>query len=380
MSQPRNLNSLIRNFAGLSGRHTFSLLHKHPHFTVAHIIGSPASAGIPFFETWTNKEAKLQAHHSALNYEPLPPPPHRPVHGETLPTPTTFETFLQLHTPSSIKYIISTVAPSLATHLETHLSSLGFTIITISPANRTPLNTFVLERSLPSSPLQIYASPNCVACGVTPVLSAIYANAGQDSINNITITTIQSLTGRGDSPYPSELCVGSMLPVGQLEETETYLQNELTGLFFSSSSTNSHSPNLDVRCYRGGALRGHMIDLRISLTPSSTLPDPTTLTSSTVISWLQSFDPLSSYHASARTSTYHITGSSPPILVSPSPNGVLQSSVVGMQVVVTNVSVTSSGCIRCTVIVDNLIKGAAGAAIQIMEYVEFQENLRPWKS
>jgi len=46
-------------------------------------------------------------------------------------------------------------------------------------------------------------------------------------ITGVTITTIQSLTGRGDSPYESSLCVGNMLPVGKLEETEKFIALEV---------------------------------------------------------------------------------------------------------------------------------------------------------
>ncbi|GMI01468.1 hypothetical protein TrVE_jg10747 [Triparma verrucosa] len=357
---------------GLSGRHTFSILHEHPSFTVKAIIGSEASANIPYIETWKKKESALESHHERLGYVSQPPPPHRPVHGENLPVPMTIQTFLQSFSPSTIRYVISTVAPSLG-HIESTLSSLNFTVITISPANRSPANTFVLEHKIPRSPLRVYASPNCVACGVAPVLSAICNNAApKQTVTHVTITTIQSLTGRGDSPYPSSLCINNILPVGQIEETETYLKSELSGLFSSSSSD---PPEFDVRCYRGGALRGHVIDLRVSL--SDQQPRQAKLTASTVVSWLESFDPLSSYHASASFSSFHFTGSSPPILVSPSPTGVLQSSVTGMQIVVSNVDVSDSGCIRCTIVVDNLMKGAAGAAVQIMEYVEFHDHLRP---
>lgn len=56
---------------GLSGRHVYSLLHTNPMFECVAIIGSPASAGKPYIQTWREKEAKLQKSHSALNYRPL---------------------------------------------------------------------------------------------------------------------------------------------------------------------------------------------------------------------------------------------------------------------------------------------------------------------
>ena len=155
--------------------------------------------------------------------------------------------------------MISTVAPSLG-HIEDAMVSLGYTLISISPHSRSPSNTFVLERNVPKSPLGAYKSPNCVACGLTPVLAAMFSNAGEGAVERLTVTTLQSLTGRGDSPYPSELCVGSTLPVGKVEETEGYLVSELAGMF---SAEEGSGPKVDVRCYRGGALRGHLIDLRV---------------------------------------------------------------------------------------------------------------------
>ena len=243
---------------------------------------------------------------------------------------------------------------------------LGFTVVSISPAGRDPSNTFVLERSAPSVPLGLYKSPNCVACGVTPVLAAVYANA--PSVESVTVTTLQSLTGRGDSPYDSELCVGSTLPVGKIEETEEYLKSELGGLF---PGPDGGPLPIDVRCYRGGALRGHLVDLRISLSSASSDIDE-----STVVRWLEGFDPLRSYTSEAAKAKFALTTTSRPIRVDLAPTGVLQSSVLGMQVVVTNLDVSSS-CVKCTVLVDNLVKGAAGAAMQIMEWVEFKER-RGW--
>jgi aspartate-semialdehyde dehydrogenase len=179
------------------------------------------SEGRRFEEIWEEKEKKLRELHRNVGYECLPFPSSS---NDGAVRPVAFEAFLSLHTPSSVKFVFSTIAPSLG-FLETRLTCQGFTVVSISPHGRLPSNTFVLEHSLaslPMAPMPLYKSPNCVVCGLTPVLSCLVSNLhliGLE-VSGLTVTTMQSLTGRGDSPYDSELCVGNMLPVGQIEDTE----------------------------------------------------------------------------------------------------------------------------------------------------------------
>ena len=81
---------------------------------------------------------------------------------------------------------------------------------------------------------------------------------------------------------------------------------------------------------------------------------------------------MKSYRSSALLSGVKVsTYDGPPIRFVRSPTGCVQSSVTGMRVAVTNLD-CGPGTLRCTVVVDNLVKGAAGAALQIMEYVEYK--------
>ncbi|GMH74546.1 hypothetical protein TrRE_jg13453 [Triparma retinervis] len=340
---------------GLSGRVLYSILSSHPTFKCVSIIGSSASEDRRFEEVWEEKEKKLEEIHQNVGYERLPFPSNSDA---GCVRPMTFETFLSSHTPTSVKFVFSTISPSLG-FLETRLTSIGFTVVSISPHGRLPSNTFVIEHSLSSLPLapaSLYKSPNCVVCGLTPVLSCLVSNLrplGLE-VSGLTITTMQSLTGRGDSPYDTELCVGNMLPVGQIEDTEQYITSELNGLFGFSSSM-----SVDVRCYRGGAARCHLIDLRVLV--GGLFVEDIHVQTDDVKKWCEEYDPCKEYYDLARTVGVHTTkAENTPIHFSSNKTGMLQSSVKGMTVVVTNLAVEKK-MIKMTVMVDNLMKGAAGA-------------------
>ena len=359
---------------GLSGRAVYQMLCRHQIFDCQCIVGSPKSFGRPYADVWREKEERLVAAHGALGYEAM----EFPRGSNPNPFVMSFADFVSKHSPSSIEYVVSTISPALAS-LEEELVGLGFRVVSISPCGREPANTFVLERRVPSRPLPLYKSPNCVVCGVAPVLAAIYERADSSwwSVDRVTVTTLQSLTGRGDSPYESSLCIGSTLPVGQVEETENYIANELCGLFGMSSGPapmgGDKGASVDVRCYRGGAVRGHLVDLRVELSGGASY------TSAQVSSWFSSFDPLKEFKASCREQGFYLTGSDElPIRYEGSKWGASQRDVLGMQVIVTNLY-CSGNCIKCTVLVDNLVKGAAGAAVQIMEWVEWQDR-QNWSS
>jgi len=66
---------------------------------------------------------------------------------------------------------------------------------------------------------------------------------------------------------------------------------------------------------------------------------------------------------------------SKPIRYSPDKTGVPQSLIKGMEVVVTNLDVQGR-TIKATVMVDNLVKGAAGAILQLAEWVEVMERTK----
>ena len=162
------------------------------------------------------------------------------------------------------RVVISAVAPRLG-FLEDKLAAAGITVVSISPykrqegalcvleANHHELSTKLLaalethyttrdehghatstfakqlHHSTPTtdappapSLLPLVKSPNCVCCGTSTVLAGLVALYGP--MTNVSVTTFQSLSGRGDSKYPAELVVGNVYPLrSTTEPTESLI-------------------------------------------------------------------------------------------------------------------------------------------------------------
>ncbi|GMI22751.1 hypothetical protein TeGR_g7954, partial [Tetraparma gracilis] len=177
---------------GLAGRHLFSLLSPHPLFLVTHVLGSPLSKGRPYREVWEEKERFLRKHYAPIPVPPLPYPP------SAAPLLVTCASSL----PPTTRYVFSCVAPSLGS-LETELAARGHRVVSISPHGRAARNTVVpalnaraLLPALLREPAAIIKSPNCAACGLAPVLLGL---AGLAPLGRVVVTTMQSLSGRGDA-------------------------------------------------------------------------------------------------------------------------------------------------------------------------------------
>ena len=110
------------------------------------------------------------------------------------------------------------------------------------------------------SQLPLVKSPNCVCCGTSTVLSGLYSIFGP--MTNVSVTTFQSLSGRGDSKYPSELVVGNVYPLrSTTEPTEELICEELAHVL-GNKLTNGRK-SLSVGAYRVSVQRGHLVDVRI---------------------------------------------------------------------------------------------------------------------
>jgi aspartate-semialdehyde dehydrogenase len=91
--------------------------------------------------------------------------------------------------------------------------------------------------------------------------------------------------------------------------------------------------------------------------------------------WCENYNPCKEYYDLASKAGVHTTkAEKTPIHFSSNKTGMLQSSVKGMAVVVTNLAIQEN-TIKMTVMVDNLIKGAAGAVLQLAEWVEAGKRL-----
>lgn len=151
--------------------------------------------------------------------------------------------------------------------MEDKLIASGFDVFSISPHARTrpgvPLvvpevNGLDLLREVQRRPKEagrLIKSPNCVSCGLCLVLDALRKAYGLDEIS---VTTFQSLTGRGDALYEKSLVVGNVLPLARTEEdTNRKIRDEVIRVL------DEPDLKISVTAQRVYTQRGHFVDVRV---------------------------------------------------------------------------------------------------------------------
>ena len=327
------------------------------------------------------------------------------------------------------RVVISAVAPRLG-FLEDKLTEAGITVISISPYKRqegalcvleanfnelhsrlttslnehftktngklviTPSNTLNTSNTLnmgeeaapQPSMLPLVKSPNCVCCGTSTVLSGLFSIFGP--MENVSVTTFQSLSGRGDSKYPSELVVGNVYPLRSTKEpTESLICEELAHVLGTKLINGRNS--LSVAAYRVSVQRGHLIDLRIRFSDLEQRKkfiecgddvEKKKMLMEEIYMQLEQWTPLlDSVSGNVDVLKEHLP-SVPvhPIMCSreegaprPKSHHLCKETehTNGYQVTVGNVGINDGPYdLVLTLVVDNLVKGALGAALQLLEY------------
>lgn len=394
---PRSLLPVgILGGTGLVGRMLARTLCSHPFLCCGPIVGSKRSAGARFEDVWREKEEALVNHYGA---ELWTADTDFPI-GLKGTVVSTLDELIE----SECRVVISAIAPRLG-HLEDILAEHGFTVVSISPYKRQEGTLCVLEANYakmrdafeaaarkavaetaesaqsaaeakqepelaPKAPLfareKLIKSPNCVCCGTSVVLKAVASSFGR--LGEVSVTTFQSLSGRGDAKYAADLVVGNVYPLhGTSEPTEELIAEELETVL-----GDEHMASLSVTAYRVSVQRGHLVDVRIKLEDRAVaeqLQQP-----EDVYRVLEAFRPLESIRqhlpsvaaqpiicdragGAPRPRTHHVNGG-------------------GMAVTVGNVKVHDGPFdIALTLVVDNLAKGALGAALQLLEFRHFLSPL-----
>lgn len=387
LKQPRTAVGLLGG-TGLVGRLLARALIDHPFLCCGPIVGSPSSAGRPFEDVWRAKEAALTDHYGDQLWEA---DKHFPAELSGVVV-SGFEGLLA----SECRVVISTIAPRLG-HLEDKLRDAGITVVSISPYKRQEATLCVLEanhaalrRALSdaqgaaqrvtlaasqaapaASPdtkqsggtnqkparAPFVKSPNCVCCGSSVVLQGVAAAFGP--LAEVSVTTFQSLSGRGDAKYPAPLVVGNVYPLRNTSEpTEALIAEELKTVLGPSVQ------RLSVAAYRVPVQRGHLVDLRIKLVDANAkekLQD-----AEAVYRALEAWQPLQQWRERMPSVPQFPVvcdrrGGAPRPKTHHGANG-------GFSVTVGNVKVHDGLYdIALTLVVDNLVKGALGAALQLLE-------------
>ncbi len=371
---------------GYVGRSVALHLLHHPTFKLGAVVGSSATVGKPFSTVFEKKESALVEHY-----------------GPDLWKPQVFpQEFLTVRVKSveevidegECKIALSFIAPEHGS-IEDVLGKAGIKVFSISPHARfdeiNPLsvpeaNPEVLREAVArsfehpdSDSLSLVKSPNCVTCGVVIALRAL--DEAFSGIEQVSITTFQSLSGRGDAKYPKELVMGNVYPLkGTVERTGEYQKNELRRMMPGIGK-------ISVAAYRVPVQKGHLVDVRVKFrrTEGKEFKAPS---ATEIAHAFQSFDPLRDAPLPSKPQQLirvkpidevdekESDAPAPPRLGTPRPKDDCEFEN-GMSVVVGNVD-TEDDVFDVTfcLVVNNVSRGAWGAALLNAEYWSFLKNRR----
>lgn len=351
---------------GYVGRSLAIHLLGHPTFRLGAIVGSSATVGKPFSAVFEKKEEALAEHYGADLWKPMD-----------------FPTELMSARVCSVEDVIergecrtalSFIAPEHG-EIEDRLAAAGVKVFSISPHARfdpaNPLsvpeaNPEVLKDAVDEAASagfegdchSLVKSPNCVTCGVVVALKALDAAFG---VEDVSVTTFQSLSGRGDAKYPRDVVMGNVYPLhGTVERTGEYQHGELKRIM-------PDVKRVSVAAYRVPVQRGHLVDVRVRFRCAE---KPT---ARDVERALSSFDPLRDVPlpSKPRRVIYvkpldeEETG---PRIGTPRPKDDHEYEG-GMSVCVGNVVCEDELYdVRFCLVVNNVVRGAWGAALLNAEY------------
>lgn len=324
MSHPHKKTPVaILGATGYVGRVLAIQLANHPHFELIYLIGSPASVGRSFGEVWQEKEARLRHH-----YGPI-------WHSKTLPKgleawPVIGSDACDMN---QIKNVFSAV-PETASVDETRFVEAGVRVISHNPKDRLRYPLVIPEIAKTKPTELMIKMPNCVSIGATLALAPLT----HLEIQEVSITTFQSLSGQGDRLYPQPWAIGNVFPIGSdVEATQHCITEEVEHLLNLSIPPR-------VRTYRVYVQEGHIADIRAHFTH----PIDTRTLREIWTTW----NPLQQ--------------AKPPLLVHTTPGTPKSQDSLqgdGMAVHIGNIQQHTPTEVSFTMGIHNIVRGAAGHAI-----------------
>lgn len=372
---------------GYVGRSVALHLLDHPTFRLGAIVGSAATAGKPFSAVFEKKEEALVEHYGKDLWKPLDFP------AELMSARvSSVEEVLEL---GECKTALSFIAPEHG-EVEDTLAAAGVKVFSISPHARFDLanplsvpeaNPEVLREAVARSvedpaaeALSLVKSPNCVTCGTVIALKALDDAFGVDEVS---VTTFQSLSGRGDAKYPRDVVMGNVYPLhGTVERTGEYQTGELRRIMPGVSK-------VSVAAYRVPVQRGHLVDVRVRFKrPAGGLYRRPT--EREVAAAFERFDPLRDVPLPSKPrraiyvkplDEWGEVGEDgererpPPRVGTPRPKDDCEFEG-GMAISVGNIDATDE-CFdaKFCVVVNNVVRGAWGAALLNAEYWRYLEKV-----
>lgn len=337
----------ILGATGMVGRRMAQLLINHPKFELGMLVGSEATAGMPYRAVWEEKEKSLEKHYAGLWC------------GQSFPEAlgnARVNGFRELLN-SDIEVVFSSM-PEHVGWFEDQLLSDGRVVFSNSVYRRFDENVPLVVAEVNGATMKgdrFIKNPNCVTSGLALVLEPIRARFGLEAV---VVTTYQSLSGRGDAKYAPDLVVGNIYPLHKSEEnTESYINREVARILGNSFSTS-------ITCNRIYVQEGHFVEVRIkTCIPISDVDE--------VPQILSAFHPLKGYGL-------HISPEEPIIVLQEKGRPRPRQDAYhhgGMAIAVGNVS-GEDGIfdLRLTYVVNNLVRGAAGGALLNAELWLYQQS------
>lgn len=332
------------------GRRLAALLVNHPHFELKMLVGSDARSRDSYRAVWEAKERALQSHYGTF-WKQYPFPAE--LEGMRV---SSFEDLL--HSPCSI--VFSSI-PERAGELEEELLASGKLVFSNSPHRRFDGRVALVVpevNGLAIRDSRLIKNPNCVTSGLVLVLAPLAAAFG---MREVVVTTYQSLSGRGDAKYATELVLSNVYPLhASSERTEEYILREVKKIMGISCP-------VSVTCNRICVQEGHLVEVRVKTNkPIKSAQE--------VSSIFSTFNPLG-------TQGLYSSPKKPILVLSETgrPMPVQDAHYDGgMAIAVGNISVEDEIFdLRLTYVVNNLVRGAAGGALLNAELWRAMNRLEP---
>jgi aspartate-semialdehyde dehydrogenase len=335
----------ILGATGAVGQVLVSRLASHPWFRPVALVASNASAGRPYADVvrW-----RLPG--------PIPEAVARLVTRDVLPT--------------EVPLVFSALSSQLAADLEPQLAAAGVTVVSNASAHRmladvplvipevNPEHLSLVDQQRRRWSGAIVTNPNCVTAALALALAPLHRVFG---LERLIITTMQAASGAGYPGVPSLDLLGNVIPC--IEGEEEKIPQELNKLL-GTPDTHGITPasiRVSVHANRVPTVDGHLLTISAGFRQPATPAD--------VVDVLREWRPSEVASQLPTTPVAPLALHERPDRPQPRLDMALGD---GMTVSVGRVRECAVLDVRFVVLGHNLVRGAAGAAIQLGELVKLK--------
>ena len=331
MSGGRRLRAAVLGATGVVGQRLVALLDGHPWFETAVVAASPRTAG--------------QSYGDAVHWRDRAP----------LPAAVAAMRVAAANAPAGVDLAFSALDARAAREIEPLWAAAGVPVISNASAFRTDPGAPLLVPEINGEHLAlihhrgtrfIVTNPNCATAGLVLALAPLERAFGVESV---AVTTLQAVSGAGYPGVPALDILGNVVPgiPGEEEKLEREAARILGTL---DGGTIVPAPfTVSAQTFRVPVVHGHVLSLSIRLRRRVTVEE-----AAAVIEGFGRDAPPGLPSAPARPiRLFHGDAAPQPRL----------HLGTGMTVGVGRLRPCPVNHLRCVVLVDNLMRGAAGAAL-----------------